>query len=457
VVVGAGVTGLAAAHELSLASDLTFEVVESNSAPGGKVGGGPVGPVDVDTGADGFLVRQPEMTDLCRELGLGDELVSPRTGRAYIWTGGKLRAIPTPSVLGVPIDPGSLADSGIVSSAGMAEHRRLASIEHPPLQGDASIGSVLRPRIGDEVFERLIDPLLGGINAGNSDDISIEAGAATLAEAAREGGVFPDALRARMSSTGGPVFHGVRGGSQRIIDALVRTIGDRLTLGSEVSSIDRRDTAWVLETSTGPRAADAVVLTTPAPTTASLIRGLAPDAAGELAAIELADVVLVTLVYRRDSVGRDLDGSGFLVPRREGLLMTACSWSSSKWAHYDDGRHVILRASAGRTDDRRWMELDEDTLLAGIRDELATTMAVEGEPIAVRVSRWTASLPQYRPGHLDRIAAVEAELEEVVPGLFATGAAFRGLGLPACVRQGRSAARSALDFVDALAPRPQSR
>ena len=123
--------------------------------------------------------------------------------------------------------------------------------------------------------------------------------------------------------------------------------------------------------------------------------------------------------------------------------MTACSWSSSKWEHYDDGEHVVLRASAGRTDDRRWLDMDEADIVDRIREELALTMAVSGEPTAVRVTRWTGSLPQYRPGHLEHIDEIEAEITETMPGVIATGAAFRGLGLPACVRQGRSAARTA--------------
>ena len=158
--------------------------------------------------------------------------------------------------------------------------------------------------------------------------------------------------------------------------------------------------------------------------------------------------MLVTFVYPQQAVGREMDGSGFLVPRREGLLMTACSWSSAKWEHYDDGDHAVMRVSAGRTDDGRWTDLDEATLITRLRAELATTMAVEGAPVAVRVSRHASSLPQYRPGHLERMDSVADVLAGAMPGVFATGAAFRGLGLPACVRQGRDAARAALDHLD---------
>lgn len=448
VIVGGGVTGLAAGHELVRASPaVDFDLIEAGPYVGGKVGGGPVGPLRVDTGADGFLARQPEMSELCRELGLGDDLVSPRTSRAYIWTRGELRPIPQPSVLGVPLDPGALAESGIVSPAGVAEHRLCVDRDHAPLDGDAGIGAVLRPRVGDEVFERLIDPLLGGINAGNADEISIEAGAATLAAAARHGGSLIAALRARAISSNGPVFHGIRGGSERIIAALADSLTGHLSVSCATRAIDRSGADWEVRTSAGSIRARAVILATPAPVTAALVRPFAPGAASELDSIELADVVLVTFVYPREAVARDLDASGFLVPRSEGLLMTACSWSSSKWEHYDDDQHVVLRVSAGRTDDTRSVDLDDAELVTILRAELARTMGVHGAPVAVRATHWLGSLPQYRPGHLDRIDAVEAELDRQMPGVLATGAAFRGLGLPACVRQGRVAARKILDGV----------
>lgn len=442
-VVGAGITGLAAAHELRTATEADFAILESDARVGGRVLGGQVGPLDVDAGADGFLARQPEMADLCRELGLGPDLVSPRTSSAYIWARGALRPIPSPSVLGVPLDPESLADSGILSTAGVQEFEARSKREHPPLTEDASIGEVIRARLGDEVFEYLVDPLLGGINAGNSDHISIDAGAPALAEGARAGGRLIESLRPR-SEARGPIFLGVRGGSQRIVDTLEESLGESVELGCGVESLTRAEDGWRIATNRGEHSSRAVVLATPAPVTAALVEPHAPAAATALRSVELADVVLVTFVYPLDAIDRPLDASGFLVPRAEGLLMTACSWSSAKWAHYDDGSHAILRVSAGRTDDARWLELDDDALVEQLCADLATTMGITAPPLASRLSPWRRSLPQYRPGHLSRVDEVDRLLEESMPGVVATGAAFRGLGLPACVRQGRGAARRAI-------------
>jgi len=445
VVVGGGISGLAAAHEAArLGRDVT--VLEATGRVGGKIDSGFVDgaalPFPVDMAADGFLARQPEVVDLCHELGLGNDLVSPTGAQAFIWAHGGLRSIPSPSVLGVPFDVDAVAVSGIVSEAGVTDFAARIDTVAAPLVADASVGEVLRPRVGDEVFERLIDPLLGGINAGNADGLSIDAGAAQLAAAARVGGSLRDALRRQVSeaqaAAAGPVFNGVSGGNRRIIDALHTTLGDQVRTGEAVGRLERDGTRWLVRTEAASYPADRVVLATPAWVSADLVSPHAPDAASLLSELAYGDAVLVTFVIDRANIEHPLDGSGFLVPRTEGLLMTACSWASSKWAHYDDGTHAILRVSAGRTDDLRWLELTPEKLVAQLCAELAETVGLRGEPI-VRLTPWKQSLPQYRPGHLDRCDALDDKLAVSMPGVRLTGAQMRGLGLPACVRQGRLA------------------
>lgn len=445
VIVGGGITGLAAAHEADRRG-LDVTVLEAAPHAGGKIDSGFVEGADlgfpVDMAADGFLARQPEVVELCHEIGLGDDLVSPTGARAYIWANGGLRPIPAPSVLGVPFDVEAVAASGIVSAAGVADFAARIDVDHPPLQGDATVGHVLRPRVGDEVFERLIDPLLGGINAGNADGLSIEAGAPQLLDAARVGGSLREALRAQVdvaqAAAAGPVFNGVSGGNRRIVDALAQRLGGRLHTGTAAVALERHDAGWLVATDHDRFSADRVVLATPGWITAGLIAPFAPGAAAALAGLTYGDAVLVTFVVPKAGLEHALDGSGFLVPRGEGLLMTACSWASSKWAHYDDGEHAILRVSAGRTDDSRWLDMAPDQLLAQLRAELVETVGLHGEPVA-RLTPWRQSLPQYRPGHFSRCDAIEAELAATMPGVVVTGAQMRGLGLPACVRQGRAA------------------
>lgn len=445
VIVGGGITGLTAAHELKQRGE-DFVVLEAADRVGGKIDGGPVGTLDIDSAADGFLARQPEMADLCREIGLGDQLVRPSGGRAYIWAQGGLRPIPAPSVLGVPLDPDSVDASNIVSAAGVDALRRGLAAEHPALVGDVTVGDAIRPVVGGEVFERLVDPLLGGINAGSADRMSIMAGAPQLAAAAVIGGDMRANLTAQAgesAKTPGPVFLGVEGGTQRIIERLAARLHDRIRLQTPAVGLRPTTGGWAVVTPSGEVDASRVILTCPATATAALIEPFCPESASELRKIVYSSAVLVTFVVDRQLVDNPLDGSGFLVPRDQSLMMTACSWSSSKWRHYDDGVHAVLRVSAGRTDDPRWLSMTEPEIISTLTEELALTVGLHGQP-SVRVTEWRNALPQYRPGHLDRVEAIEADLSAAAPGVVATGAAFRGLGLPACVRQGRLAASGGL-------------
>ena len=455
-VVGAGISGLAAAYELQRAG-IEVVVLEAGERPGGKIDSALVGGLTVDSGPDCFVARDPAAAELCRRLGLGMELVEPAASGAFMWLDGRLCPLPARSVLGVAWTADAVAGTGAVSEQAVDALARGLARDADPLLRDASVGEVLRPRIGDEVFERLVDPLLGGINAGSADEMSIEACAPPLYEAARRGGPLGEALREVAARQGrdhdpavpGPVFQSVHGGVTRMVDALAAELGDAVRLSTPVQSVgpatSDRDRRWRVATSNGPLDADGVILACPAWESARLLEPLVPDAAGILGEIEYSDVALAVFVLPRDRLARPLDGSGFLVPRGQGLLTTACSWASSKWRHYDHEDLAVLRVSAGRTDDRRWMDLSEEELVAALASELAATGMVSPTDATrggfeTRVTPWLRSLPQYRPGHLERVAAVEACLADGTPGLVATGAAFRGLGLPACVRGAQAAA-----------------
>ena len=456
-VVGAGIAGLAAAYELKCAG-VEAVVLEAGDRAGGKIDCSPVGGLTVDSGPDGFVARDPAAAELCRRLGLGAELVEPASSGAFVWVDRRLRPLPARSVLGVPWTADAVAGTGIVSERAAGALARGLARHAGALAGDATVGEVLRPRVGDEVFERLVDPLLGGINAGSADEMSIEACAPPLFEAARRGGPLGPALRQVAAGQGrdrdreapAPVFRSVRGGVTRIVAALAAELGEAVILGAPVRSVSRAPTRgsghrWTVTTPSGAVGADGVALACPAWESARLLEPLAPEAAGILGDIEYSDVALTTFVIQHDRLARPLDGSGFLVPRSEGLLTTACSWASSKWRHYDREGLAVLRVSAGRTDDRRWLDLDPAELVSTLAAELAETGLVSAEDAArgrfeARVTPWPRSLPQYRPGHLERIAAAEACLADRTPGLAAAGAALRGVGLPACIRGAQAAA-----------------
>ena len=459
-VVGAGIAGLAAAFELRRAG-VEVVVVDPSDRAGGKLRTTPFAGVPLDESADMFLARLPWGMELARDLGIAESLVSPAIGSALVVHDGRLVRLPEGLVLGVPCDLGSLQASGLLSDAGLAAVAGdLARPEGPPdepLDGDVGVGPLVRSRLGDEAFEVLVDPLLSGVNAGVADELSAELGAAQLLAAARRDRSLVRGARAQLPAAplDGPrpaAFAAPPGGMGSLVDALVAAIGpDRIELGRQVDALEQAGDGRLVLHVAGPGSAterrdvDAVVLATPAPVTAGLLRAHVPDAADVLAGLRYASVAIVALAFRAGDVDHPLDASGFLVPRRAGLFLTACSWSSSKFPHLGADGLVRLRASVGRSDDTRFTALDDDEIVARVRAELQMLTGIDAEPVAVRVHRWIDSLPQYRPGHAVRIAAVEDELARALPTVTLAGASLRGLGVPACIDSGRRAARRLLE------------
>ncbi len=460
VVIGGGITGLVAARAAAEAG--CEDTLVEPGRLGGKVQSSAFDGGVLDEAADAFLARVPEGVELCRELGIDGDLVSPAARRAHVWSHGSLRLLPEGQVLGVPTDLAELEASGILTTEGLARVRREPPLEAPP--GDVTIGAVLRAQLGDEAAERLVDPLVGGINAGDTDDLSLAATVPQLDAAVRSGATtLVEACRAQRSAAAdpsAPVFFAPRTGMGALVDALVADVharGVSIEPGT-AASIDPRGAAWEVGVDLGSSDAgsarsllhaDGVVVATPAGPAASLVRAVAPRAATLLAAIPYASVALISLAVPRDAIDRALDGSGFLVPRVEGRTVTACSWTSSKWPHLAGDGTVWLRASVGRDGDDAALALDDDALVAAVLDDLRETMALAGPPSEVRVRRWDASFPQYRVGHLDRIDAIERDLASAAPRLAVAGAALRGLGVPACIRQGQAAVLQLLAALDA--------
>lgn len=447
-VVGAGISGLAAAWE---AHRRGARVVVADAAPvaGGKLRTGRLAGAPVDEAADAFLARVPDAADLCAELGLETELVSPATGTAYVWLDGALRRLPPDQLLGVPTDLDAVAASGLLSPAGVERARADLTLPDDRPGGDESVGALVRRRLGAEVLDRLVAPLVGSIYAGDCDRLSLEVSAAQLAAARDHDRSDPSlvraaaALRAQAVDTGRPVFLAPAGGMDRLVRALTDRLGDAVRLGTAVAAVEPDGTGWRI----APLdvTADAVVVAAPAFAAAPLLKPLAPEAAEVLAAVDHASVTLVALAVPADGVDRPLDGSGFLVPRSAGLLLTACSWLTSKWPHLAVEPEVaVLRASVGHDGDDRARSLPDDALVAGVRADLEATMGLRAAPVEVRVSRWERSFPQPRPGHLAAVARADAALAARSPRLAATGAWARGVGVPACIREARAAAARVL-------------
>jgi protoporphyrinogen/coproporphyrinogen III oxidase len=480
VVVGGGITGLAAARAARL-QGFEVTVLEAGQALGGKLALGEVGGVQVDLGAESILARRTEGTDLAKALGLGEEIVHPGTSAAGVWSRGELRPLPSGQLMGVPGDLRALAATGILSDAGFKRAQADESLPETPVDGDISVGDLVAQRMGREVSDRLVEPLLGGVYAGRADRLSVRAtipqlaglaaagtslsagvrgllaaaAARASAQAQAESGSGSDAqsdtkLAAQPAAKPAPVFAGLRGGVGQLPVSLVRDNerrGVEIRLGAQVDSLTRDGgRAWRLGLADGSSlTADAVLLAVPAFAAARLLAGTHSQTAAELAEIEYASVAIVTLAVPRAAPGADaLPGSGFLVPAVDGRAIKAATFSSSKWpwlAH-SAGDLVVLRASLGRAGDTAELERDDADLVKAVLADLAEAVGLRATPVDTHVQRWNDGLPQYAVGHLDRVARVRAALPV---GIAVAGAAYDGVGIPACIASAEAAITILMD------------
>jgi len=454
VVVGGGVSGLAAAYHLGCAGRPNLEIVlvERDDRLGGKVRTQAIGGHLVDTGPDALMVRAPAMRALLEDLDLADATVAPGAGGSFVWSRGRLRTLPPSTMFGVPQRLLPLLLSGLLSPLGIA--RAGLDLVLPrravPADEDLSIGALVRPRFGTQVFDRLIDPLLGGIHAGRADLLSARSTVPEVDALARRSRSIYLALRRqpRRAVPQGPALVSLDGGLTRLVESLAGAIeaidGCEVRLGVQVEALRRDDDRYVLRLSDGSElAADAVVLTTPAFVTAALLADVAPDAAAAAAEVPYVDTASITLLYPREALTRELDGTGFLVPADEDLLLVGCSWLAAKWPHLADPSTVLLRAMVGRYGDRRFMDMDDDELVARVHADLVRTMGMSAAPVEAQVQRWPRAMPQYTVGHqgrLDRISRALAELS----GMHVIGAACAGVGVASCVGQARRTADEVL-------------
>ncbi len=449
IIVGGGISGLSAAYTLQDSGHKVM-LLEGSDRLGGKILTTEIAGSFIDAGPDSFLTRDPEMRDLCASLGLGDELVSPSAKSAKIWVNGVMHDLPKRHYLGVPLDLNELEGLTIISSNGVSDARSDLDFPDNSPSGDESIGSLIRRRLGDEVMDNLVGPLLGGINAGNANELSLEAGVPNLFHASR---FHPslilsikEFLAAQNNDPSEPIFLTHPDGLQRVVDALENQLFIDVRFNEKVREVRKVDGSWFVDGGQTYRT-DAVLLCLPAFAASNIISDVAPKTSRLMSEIEYASMAFITLAFPSTDVP-DFDGSGFLVGRDEGMLMTACSWTSAKWKHCDDGEKVFIRLSVGHFDDDRGLQLSDDDLVKQLLAELETTTGINIEPLAVRVTRWPNSFPQYGVGHKERVNGILKELQTEAPGLFLAGAAFNGLGLSACVRDGTLKARTAIRYLE---------
>ena len=449
-IIGGGIAGLAAAVRLrDLTPGTEIVVYERSGAPGGKLRTGDLGGLPVERGAESFLNSGPDGGEsaavaLARRLGLGDALVHPAARPAALAFGGRLAPIPAGTLVGVPGDLSALDGVALPAEGADVDSGRplLAPGE------DVAVGALVRARYGPEVVDRLVDPMLGGVYAGRADRLSLRVTMPQLAHTAETEHTLVGAVRAAQARSrrtpGRPVFAAVEGGMSRLVEAAVAASGARIVLGETVRELTRTPQGrWLLTLGPAPaprtEEADAVIVAVPAKPAARLL-GHAED-------LEYASVALAGLAFPAGTRLPDL--SGFLVPPGEGTLVKAATFFTVKWPHLAaDGGPVIVRASLGRAGEEERLRLDDASLLAVARRELGELIGVAlPEPVEGWVQRWGGGLPQYAPGHADRVARLRAGLPD---GLALAGAAFDGVGIPVCVASGERAADDMSKYLEEM-------
>ncbi|MEU5821345.1 protoporphyrinogen oxidase [Streptomyces sp. NPDC047803] len=448
VVIGGGIAGLAAAHRL-VGAGLRVTLLEATDRLGGKLMTGEVAGVRVDLGAESMLARRPEAVDLARAVGLGDRLQPPATATAALWTRDALRPMPKGHVMGVPGDPSVLGE--VLSPEGLARIAEDRELPPTAVGEDVSVGTYVADRLGREVVDRLVEPLLGGVYAGDAYRISMRAAVPQLFRAARQGGSLLDGVtrlqeQAAARQQTGPVFQGIEGGIGTLPGAVadaVRARGGEILTETPVLGLARTADGWDVRTDTRVVHADGIVLAVPAWSAATLLAAESPGASAELAGVEYASMALVTMAFRRSDVtGTAFDGrSGFLVPPVDGHTIKAATFSTHKWQWVADAAPdlFVLRTSVGRYGEEEHLHREDGELVGVSLRDLAAATGLGAWPVATEVTRWIGGLPQYPVGHLARVDRIRDAVAKL-PALRVCGAVYDGVGIPACVASAHRAA-----------------
>jgi oxygen-dependent protoporphyrinogen oxidase len=435
VVVGGGLAGLAAADRLARAGvDVTL--LEAADRLGGNVHTTSFVGRPLDMGAEALVTREPAAVELCRELSLDADLVTPTSTRAHVWTRRGLRPLPAHAVTRVPGAPVDLLRSRLLSPAGLLRCTWDAVAPSRAPDGDVAIGAIVRARLGREVLEQIVDPLLGGIHAGRCDSLSARALAPHLVRALGTGKGLMRGLSATSPNTAGAAFATLRGGMESLVAALAaraQDAGARVRLGVSARSVHRLGSGRVIVAQTDGDELEAAgcVVAIPAGAAAHVLSGAAPAAAAELGAIVHAPAAVVALAYPSEALAALPAGTGFVTAGDE-RLVHACTWSSAKWEHLR-GDPAIVKAFVGAPASA----VGDRDLATAVHRELARALGLRHAPVEERVHRFGAAIPQYAVGHLDRVERIEAALPSSVA---VAGASYRGAGLSACVRSGHAAA-----------------
>lgn len=466
VIVGGGISGLSAAYFLNQKASeaglpLSVILVEANSTWGGKISTDRQDGFVIEGGPDTFLATKAWGVDLCRQLGLEGRLhgTNPEHKNTYVLHHGHLKPLPDGLTMMIPTRFGPMVRTGLLSP--IAKARMGMDFFIPPRSpnGDESLGEFVSRRLGRSAYERLIEPLMSGIYAGDGDLLSLQSTFPYLRELeAKHGGLVKGALAVRRQmSKNGKKAPGSRSafltpttGLAEIVEALLQRLqsaGVRLQAGVSVQNISQAGENYQVDLSNGESLlAAALILATPTYAAGELLDGLDSRLSSELQAIPYTSTATISLAYRQTHLPRPLDGYGYVIPRCEGRRALACTWTSTKFPHRAPEGYALLRVFVGRAGEEKDIPWEEEALLSLAKDELRQTLGITAEPVLTRLFRWERAMPQYNLGHPDRLKRIEQALTDH-PGLALAGNGYHGIGIPDCIHSGEVAAGNILSYL----------
>ncbi|TYS15911.1 protoporphyrinogen oxidase [Rossellomorea vietnamensis] len=459
VIIGGGITGLTSAYYLQKEAEKTgrpleIKLIEASHRLGGKIQTVTRDGFIIERGPDSFLERKTSAAKLSKEVGIDNDLVNNSTGKSYVLVNEELHAMPGGSVMGIPTQMAPFVTTGLFSMQGKARAAADFILPKSNAKGDQSLGQFFRRRLGDEVVENLIEPLLSGIYAGDIDKLSLMS---TFPQFYQVEQKHRSLILGMKKTTPAPqdksgkkkaIFLTLTKGLQSLVDAIEeRLAADSVLKGVRVEKIEKQgNSRYSLVLNNGENLdADSVILTTPHPT----IPAMFPQYSffDHLKSIPATSVATVAMAFPEEAIQKDIDGTGFVVSRNSDYTITACTWTHKKWPHTTPEGKVLIRCYVGRAGDEAVVDLSDSQIEKIVLQDLNKIMNITMDPEFTIVSRWKDAMPQYTVGHKERLEAMQSTVRNELPGLFIAGSSFEGLGLPDCIDQGEKAVENVLNYL----------
>ncbi|OEH92405.1 protoporphyrinogen oxidase [Bacillus solimangrovi] len=462
VIIGGGITGLTVAyylqkeiHKQQLAIECTL--LEASTRLGGKVQTYTENGFVVERGPDSFLARKQSASRLVNEVGMSDALISNRTGKSYVLVKDRLHLMPGGSIMGIPTKMTPFAFSGLFSPLGKLRAGADFILPRSKETSDQSLGHFFRRRLGNEVVDHLIEPLLSGIYAGDIDELSLQATFPQFQQVEEKyrslilgmkRGIPKPVSSQKMQVGDKGMFLTVSTGLESLVHEVEKHLDQgTVQLQTSVEKIHKNDSHYTLMLNNGDElTADAVIVTTPHRQTAKMFSKY--QFFESFKQMPSTSVATVAMAFPESAIKKDIDGTGFVVSRKSEYTITACTWTHKKWSHTTPPGKVLIRCYVGRAGDESIVQRSDEDIKKVVLKDLNKILSLTDEPEFTVITRWQNAMPQYTVGHKQRLKEVHENIERNLPGVFLSGASYEGLGLPDCIDQGEQSVRKVLKFIN---------